>query len=680
MSDQIFDALVNSGFLPKRQELVFDKQFVGRNTVVVPYDSIPKQYQLYLDDLAVTVFDPDGGRVIVTGDAMVGKTFMIEQLYGNRDVFLKRSGQPSIEFVKVTMDHTRIVDSLPGKWSDFARVVSNVYSTEFDDIVFVTEFVDAAVGLSTLGGRVILEASLATIMNLQKHENAGIVKQWASWEIVDLNDLFLKKDELIEMLSVATLDKINSTYPDINMTKKHIALFVNYAVRNGMLLIDNEINEDHAGMVAVPPGIMARAVGRLASLAAHSSTSRDRHGKLVLSRIIRRAFDDFEGLFFSSLQQYISSLDSDEMEDNAINEALRNALEGEFPGVRILSIQSAKPEKKAANVQDDKIQFSDMKTLKERLGNRILGQDSALNEVVDGLKIPAAGLNMETKPLRSFLFLGPTGVGKTELSLTLAKELYNEEIPLKRIDMSEFGQEHEAAKLLGAPPGYVGHEAGGVLTNFVKDNPRSIVILDEIEKANPKIWDSFLQVLDAGRMTDGQGDTVDFTKTIVIMTSNIGASKLNKPTLGFVSGTDEEQYAQRSKEAADVIRKSVEEIFRPEMINRIDQQVIFYELPKNVLRDVISRELGLITERIQARGYNLTKPQGEILDHIATMADASKYGAREIQRVIGKNIYGLLADAVLTGDNKTNLKLTLNRGELKVQATAPRAPKTQPEK
>jgi len=181
-------------------------------------------------------------------------------------------------------------------------------------------------------------------------------------------------------------------------------------------------------------------------------------------------------------------------------------------------------------------------------------------------------------------------------------------------------------------------------------------------------------------MTDGQGDTVDFTKTIVIMTSNIGASKLNKPTLGFVSGTDEEQYAQRSKEAADVIRKSVEEIFRPEMINRIDQQVIFYELPKNVLRDVISRELGLITERIQARGYNLTKPQGEILDHIATMADASKYGAREIQRVIGKNIYGLLADAVLTGDNKTNLKLTLNRGELKVQATAPRAPKTQPEK
>lgn len=670
MSDSTINLPSGFGFLGQRQDLVFDKQFLGRNTVVVPYENMPKQYQSYLDDLAVTVFDPDGSRVIITGDAMVGKTFIIEQLYANRAVFLARSGQPEVEFARVTLDHSRLVNNLPGGWVDFTRIMGEVLHADFENIVFVTELVDAAVGISALGGRVILELSLPTLSNLRRHENSGMSKQWASWEIVDLNDLFLKKADLIKMLSEASLSRINTTYPELNMTKKHIALFVNYAIKNGMLLIDEEIDSERAEMVAVPPGLMARAVSRLASLAAISSEAQDKSGKPMFGKAVTRAFSDFEGLFFSSLQQFLEDSDMDEMNASDIETAFRNAIEEQMPGVRIMSIQGLPGQKteKTPGVPAEEIDFSDMKTLKTRLEKTILGQGQALEDLVDGFKIPAAGLNLETKPLRSLLFLGPTGVGKTELSLTLAKELYTAEVPIKRIDMSEFGQEHEAAKLLGAPPGYVGHEQGGVLTNFVKENPRSIVVLDEIEKANPKIWDSFLQILDAGRMTDGKGATVDFTKTVVIMTSNIGAFKLNRPSLGFTSGTEEEQYAQRIKESQDIIRKSVEEVFRPEMINRIDQQIIFYELPKSILHDVISREITLVAERIATRGYILEKPRADILDYIATLADASKYGAREVQRVIGKNVYGLLADAVLAEKDQKGLKLVLKDGVLSVRS------------
>lgn len=668
MSDRFLDML-GLGATGSRQ-IIFESQFLSPGTTAVSYDEMPRQYQIYLDDIAVTVFDPDGSRVIITGDSFSGKTFIIEQLYTNRDIFLKRSGQQSIEFVRVSHEHARLAETLPAKWHDYAQLASTHFNHNFEDIVFYTESVDAAMGLSMIGGRIILEVTLATLQTLRKHESMGVVKQWASWEIVDMNDQFLTKTDLIDMISIASLDKINTTYPEINMSKKHVALFVNYAVKNGMLMIDKELDPEHAGMIAVPPALMARAVGRLAAIAALSSDARYKNGNVNFSSSVRAAFDNFEGLFYNSLQNTLESLGTSENDFDEM-EALRNMIEEQIPGVKIMSIRNIRQsetenEKEKAELSD--LKFSDMKTLKERLGNVIIGQDQALEDVVSGLKIPAAGLNMDTRPLRSMLFLGPTGVGKTELSLTLAKELYEKPVPIKRIDMSEFGQEHEAAKLLGAPPGYVGHEAGGVLTNFVKDNPRSIVILDEIEKAHPKIWDSFLQILDAGRMTDGHGETVDFTKTIVIMTSNIGASQLQKRSIGFLSGTEDEQYAQRNREAADTIRKAVEEVFRPEMINRIDQQVVFLELPRAALHKLIAREIERVAERIVARGYILEAPKTDILDHIAALADTSKYGAREVQRVIGKNVYGLLADAVLEDTDRKNLKLILKDGSLKVQA------------
>lgn len=673
MSEHPFDAF-GLGNMRTRQ-VVFTPNFLSPGTTAVPYDAMPRQYQIYMDDLAVSIFDPDGSRIIITGDSFSGKTFIIEQLYANRDLFLARSGQKSVEFVRVSHEHARLVELMPAKWHDYGDLASNFFKHNFEDIVFYTESVDAAIGLSLIGGRVILEVTLATLQTLRKHESMGMVKQWASWEVVDMNDQFLKKEDLIQMIAVSSLDRINATYPEIGMTRKHIALFVNYAVKNGMLLIDEEMDEEHAGMVAVPPALMARAVGRLAAIAALSSDARYKNGNVNFTSSVRAAFASFEGLFFNAMQTTLESLGGDMDSDDEM-EAIRHMIEEQLPGVKIMSIRNVRsPESEEKEKPNDllDLKFSDIKTLKDRIQKVIIGQDKAVEDIVAGLKIPAAGLNMDTKPLRSLLFLGPTGVGKTELSLTLAKELYEKPVPVKRIDMSEFGQEHEASKLLGAPPGYVGHEAGGMLTNFVKENPRSIVILDEIEKAHPKIWDSFLQILDAGRMTDGQGETVDFTKTIVIMTSNIGAAQLNRRSVGFLTGTEDELYAQRNREASDTIRKAVEEVFRPEMINRIDQQVVFLELPKNALFKLIGNEIERAVSRIVDRGYILEAPSEAVLEHIAKLSDTSKYGAREVQRVIGKQVYGLLADAVLENSERKNLKLVLKNGELKVQARKPKA-------
>lgn len=669
MSDPINDFLTGAGIFPRSQQLVFNSHFMGRSTTVVPYDEMPRQYREYLDDFAVTVLDPDGSKIIVTGNPLVGKTFLIEQLYANRDVFLKRSGQQALEFVNVPLEHARLVEnSLPGKWQAYVEMTTKTYQANFEDIVYVTESVDAAIGISNIGGRVILELSLATLHHLHKHESAGMVKQWASWEVLDLNDAYLNKQDMIQLLSASLLDKLNTSYPEIHMTKKHISMFVTYAIKEGELLIDADMDETREGLLVAQPGIFARAVGRLASLMAISAEVRDTKGNVQLSKAIKRTFADFEDYFFSCLQSFIESAEGTDMDDPSLEDALREMIETNMPGVRVMSIQGAGAQGKRAVAKPEKAaEFTDFKTLEGRLSASVLGQAEAIREVVDGLKIPAAGLNLNEKPLRSLLFLGPTGVGKTQLALSLAQELMTEELPVKRIDMSEFGQEHEASKLLGAPPGYAGHDEGGVLTNFVKQFPNSIVVLDEIEKAHPKVWDSFLQILDAGRMTDGKGQTVDFTNTIVIMTSNLGADELARPHTGFLAISQEELYKQRNSEAKNIVRKAVESRFRPEMVNRIDQMVIFNELPQHILRDVIAKEIGLVSERLGIRGYQLDSPKSDILDYIANMADASKYGAREVQRVIGKNVYGLLADTVLADKEKKGLKLAIKDGKLTVR-------------
>lgn len=678
MKDTLAEILNNFGPTNERQ-IFFQKSFLSNKQFVgVPYENMPKQFREYLDALAITVFEPTGGKIILTGSPLVGKSFMIQQLYFNRSVFMERAKTNKLEFVNVPLEHaTLVAQNAAGRWMDYVELSMNVYGLHMSDLIFVTESLDAAIGITSVGGRVVLETSPQTLHNLHQHENAGVVKQWNSWEIVDLNELFLDKFTLIEILVQAHLESINIEFPEIKLTRKHVALFVDFCIKEGELLIDTEMSEEWAGRILVQPGIMARALARFASTLAFDNGMRSSKGNLLYVKAIKDTYANFEGIFFKSFQDFLEMVDEDSDDPT---DAIRSFLESNMPGVQIMQISAngqrprkgteAEEAEAEANTLD---KFSDFSTLKARLEQTVLGQDAAITEVVNGLKISAAGLNSETKPLRSFLFLGPTGVGKTQLSLSLAEELMVSKLPVKRIDMSEFSASHEASKLLGAPPGYVGHEAGGVLTNFVKENPRSVVILDEIEKAHSKVWDSFLQILDAGRMTDNHGEVVDFANTIVIMTSNIGADRIKRTSTGFITGTQTEAYDARVADARKIVTKAVEEIFRPEMVNRIDQLVIFSELPKTILHQVIVKELNQAGEKLALRGYALEVPKVDILEHIAGLSDVSKYGAREVQRVVGANVLELLADEILSNTNKKTLTLSIGANGLFVKSKVSKA-------
>ena len=277
--------------------------------------------------------------------------------------------------------------------------------------------------------------------------------------------------------------------------------------------------------------------------------------------------------------------------------------------------------------------------MEEELGERVVGQADAVRAVADAVRRSRAGLGDPRQPIGSFLFLGPTGVGKTELCKALATFLFDTDDAMVRIDMSEYMEQHSVARLIGAPPGYVGYEEGGRLTEAVRRRPYCVILMDEIEKAHPEVFNVLLQVLDDGRLTDGHGRTVDFKNTIVVMTSNIGSSAILEMT---------EQGAEDYEIEAQV-RSQLKQHFRPELLNRIDETVVFHQLRKDQLRAIVDIQLGNLCARLADREMTLTLSD-EAKDLLADEGYDPTFGARPLQRVIQQRIENPLAQKILSGD------------------------------
>jgi ATP-dependent Clp protease ATP-binding subunit ClpC len=284
------------------------------------------------------------------------------------------------------------------------------------------------------------------------------------------------------------------------------------------------------------------------------------------------------------------------------------------------------------------------------LESRVIGQPDAVLKLTKAIQRSRAGLKSKKRPVGTFMFLGPTGVGKTELAKQLSKFMFDSEDAMIRIDMSEYGEKFNATKLLGAPPGYVGYEEGGQLTERVKRKPYSVVLLDEVEKAHPDIFHTLLQVLDEGHMTDGLGRKIDFKNTVIIMTSNLGVRELQEfgNGIGFSNGSN---YEKQKELAAGVLRKAVSKQFAPEFINRLDDIIIFESLKKDDIAKIVETELVDLYERVKENGYSveLTKPAKEFL--IEKGYD-EKFGARPLKRAIQTHVEDLIAEAYIDGKIK----------------------------
>jgi ATP-dependent Clp protease ATP-binding subunit ClpB len=274
--------------------------------------------------------------------------------------------------------------------------------------------------------------------------------------------------------------------------------------------------------------------------------------------------------------------------------------------------------------------------MEEEIGKRLIGQRPAVEAVSDAVRRSRAGISDPNRPTGSFLFLGPTGVGKTELAKSLADFLFDDERAIVRIDMSEYSEKHSVARLVGAPPGYVGYEEGGQLTEAVRRRPYSVVLLDEVEKAHPEVFDILLQVLDDGRLTDGQGRTVDFRNTLLILTSNMGSHFLVDPTLDLEKKRDS---------VMSVVRQS----FKPEFLNRLDEVVMFDALTQDQLSHIVDLQIAELNRRLSVRRISVTVTE-EAHGWLSRTGYDPSYGARPLRRLVQRAIGDPLARLLLAGE------------------------------
>ena len=330
----------------------------------------------------------------------------------------------------------------------------------------------------------------------------------------------------------------------------------------------------------------------------------------------------------------------------------------------VISSWTGIPVTKVSESENEKL-----KNLEENLHKRVIGQDEAVSAVAKAIKRSRMGLKDPNKPIGSFLFLGPTGVGKTELSKALAENLFGSEDALIRIDMSEYMEPHSVAKLIGSPPGYVGYDEAGQLTEKVRRKPYSVILFDEIEKAHPDVMNMLLQVLDDGRLTDSQGRTVNFKNTVIIMTSNVGAKLItDKKTLGFTeskSGDDKESEEKEYKDIKKEVMAELKKEFKPEFLNRIDEIIVFHKLEDSQIRKIVDILINNVGKLLKEQGIKLTVDE-KAKDLVAKKGTDKTYGARPLKRAIQTMIEDKIAEAMLDGKIKKEAKVTAKDDEIVV--------------
>ena len=295
--------------------------------------------------------------------------------------------------------------------------------------------------------------------------------------------------------------------------------------------------------------------------------------------------------------------------------------------------------------------------LEEVLTSKVIGQDEAIGVISKSIRRNRVGIKDTSRPIGSFIFLGSTGVGKTFLAKSIAEILFGDPEKIIRVDMSEFMEKHNVSKLIGSPPGYVGYDEGGQLTERVKNNPFSVILFDEIEKAHKDVFNILLQILDEGHLTDSFGRKVNFTNTIIIMTSNVGAKKVSDfgGGVGFSTSSSEQQKYEVRK---SIIQKALKQQFNPEFLNRIDDVILFNHLSEDVLKKIVFIEMGKLIKRLTEKNYKITFDKS-VINKIFELNSQEEYGARPIKRIIQNLCEDFLSEEILKGNIIENQQISI---------------------
>ena len=345
---------------------------------------------------------------------------------------------------------------------------------------------------------------------------------------------------------------------------------------------------------------------------------------------LQKQLAEQEAALADSEERSDSSLLREEVRENDIAEVIAR-----WTGIPVAKLVQSEMEK--------------LLNLETELHGRVVGQTQAVTAVADAIQRSRAGLSDPNRPIASFLFLGPTGVGKTELSKALATQLFDSEDAMVRIDMSEYMEKHSVSRLIGAPPGYVGYESGGQLTEAIRRRPYAVILFDEVEKAHPDVFNVMLQILDDGRVTDGQGRTVDFTNAVLILTSNIGSQSI------LDLGGDDSQHSEMERRVNDALRAH----FRPEFLNRLDETIIFHSLRKDELRQIVGLQVERLRQRLADRKLDLSISESAT-DWLADAGYDPIYGARPLKRAIQKELETPIAKAILSGRYSEGAEVTVS--------------------
>lgn len=605
-------------------------------------EDIPNEIVNIVDGMSVDIFDPNSGNAIVIGSERSGKTFLVEQLIGNQEKY----SDTEHYFIEVREVDLGGILGLTDTFTTFADLAAQELEVDADLIVYVTGNSDVATTFASSGSprKMIFEAQIGAYQRIMTDESTYENGAWSNWSAFDANEISLTERQLVDMLYQTQLET-NHNAP----SRSQIQLLIKKILQRRPSI------RKTSGKISAPPGIFAVILRRAAGLMKHTKSKnfQTAKGNPSWSKITHGVIEEFIDFFdpFTS-EGYHDALG--EQIHNLVNDLMNGDSTGGNTPSQIIISSGMSPEQltetqteKQEDTGRDGIQWSDMTTLADRMNAKVHGQEETIEQIVRDLSVAATGLSDANKPLGTFMLMGPTGVGKTMIANTLAQELLQEDMNMLRLDMSEYSRHFEAAKLFGVPPGYVGFDEGGILTNAIQKNPRTLILLDEAEKADKLVWNSFLQVFDAGRMTTATGEVVDFSQTVIIMTSNLGTREMSRGTSGFTPMGKANGGDNRNRHA--IAMSEAKKYFRQEMLGRMDAILTVNPLGKDTARKIMHEELQKVFTR---SGMTMEPVADNVIDRLLQKSNVEEFGAREVQHTVRKEIAVKLSSAILQNPKK----------------------------